>query len=371
MEPIWLWTEYGEARYRDRMLRIEVNENGLEVPYFDGRPSALVRPGVISTIGTMGKGGGPSPERRYMDTMPYGGADPQERVALLDREHIERAVLYPTIGLFWPAEVTDPELAYAYARAYNRWIADYCRDSGGRLVPVAYLPMFDPEESVKELRRAVRDGCRGAFLTMFSHTRKPFGHPDNDPVWAAAQDLAAPIALHPANEPRWADPATARYDNFTSYWFTNVTIRDRMTMAFLTFFAYGTMERFPGLRLGILESGGGWIGSLLERMDVVYEHSTGAVEGTLALPLSEPPSSYFRRQCFISCDPDERSAARIIEDVGVHSFIWASDYPHGDHPSTYAIDVSGLVAHLDPAGKAAVLGQNVVDIYDLGPLAAS
>src|SRR5689334_19427947 len=124
MEPIWVWTEYGEARYRDRMLRIEVDENGLEVPYFDGRPSALVRPGVISTIGTMGKGGGPSPERRYMDTMPYGGADPQERVALLDRERIERAVLYPTIGLFWPAEVTDPELAYAYARAYNRWIAD-------------------------------------------------------------------------------------------------------------------------------------------------------------------------------------------------------------------------------------------------------
>jgi predicted TIM-barrel fold metal-dependent hydrolase len=147
-----------------------------------------------------------------------------------------------------------------------------------------------------------------------------------------------------------------------------VTLRDRMILTFMTFFAYGTLERFPRLRLGVLESGAGWIGSLLERMDTVFEHSTGMLAGTMPVALKNKPSEYFRRQCFISCDPDERSVIPQIEQIGHRNFIWASDYPHGDHPSTYASDVVGLVETLGEEARTAVLGRNVVDIYGLAPL---
>ncbi len=61
--------------------------------------------------------------------------DPEERIKLLDAEDIDAAVLYTTVGLLWEAELEDPELSQAYTRAYNRWICEFCSDSGGRLIP--------------------------------------------------------------------------------------------------------------------------------------------------------------------------------------------------------------------------------------------
>src|SRR5256885_7424774 len=46
------------------------------------------------------------------------------------------------------------------------------------------------------------------------------------------------------------------------------------------------------------------------------------------------PSFYFRRQCWISCDPDERSLVGVIPLVGERRFFWASDFPHPDRKST-------------------------------------
>src|SRR6185295_8750907 len=103
-------------------------------------------------MGAMGDPGAPpSLDRRHMDNIPFGAGDPAERVALLDQENLDAALLYPTIHLLWECEVTDPEISLAYCRAYNRWIADFCRDSRDRLVPVAHLTLLDPEGSAAEL----------------------------------------------------------------------------------------------------------------------------------------------------------------------------------------------------------------------------
>ena len=95
--------------------------------------------------------------------------DMKERLKLLDKDGIDKAILYPTIGLLWEAEVEDPELTNAYCRAYNRWIADFCRDSGGRLIPIAHLSLLDIPAAIAELERAVKDGCSGAFVSPFNH----------------------------------------------------------------------------------------------------------------------------------------------------------------------------------------------------------
>ncbi len=359
LEPASLWEDYLEARFRDRALRIRTDDEGLEYLELDGRPSRRTTKGILGLLGAMGD---PTarrgPDRRYMDHVPYGAGDPRERVELLDKENLGKSFLYPTIGLLWECEVEDPELTVAYQRAYNRWIADFCRDSGGRLVPIAHLSLVDVEAAAAELERAVADGCRGAFVAPFNHTRKPHGHPDHDPLYAKCCELDVPIAVHPTYEPMWAVPARFQSMGREREFFYNVMGRQGVQQAFLSYFSMGALERFPRLKLGVLEVGSGWVGSFLDRMDAVFETISSR-----GVPLRQPPSEYFRRQCFISGDPDERAAPLVIDAVGADCFMWATDYPHPDHPGTWVRALERFVEPLSPETRAKVLGENVVRIY--------
>jgi len=362
LEPATLWEDYLEARYRDRALRIRTDGEGFEYLEIGGQPSLRTNHGSLGVLGAMGDlDARPSPERRYADAMPFGAGDASERVALLDRENLEKTVLYPTIGLLWECELDDPELSLAYQRAYNRWIADFCRDSGGRLVPIAHLTLLDPAGSADELERAVADGCRGGFVAPFTHSQKAHGHPDHDPLYARAAALGVPLAIHPTFEPFWAAPVRFKRIGRAREFFYNVMLRQGVQQALLSFIALGTLDRMPALKLGVLESGSGWIGSFLDRADAVAETGQGRVIG-----MKRMPSEYFREQCFISGDPDERAAAHIMDHVGADCFLWATDYPHPDHPGTWVHALERLVAPLGPETRAKLLGRNVARIYGLG-----
>jgi len=106
-------------------------------------------------------------------------------------------------------------------------------------------------------------------------------------------------------------------------------------------FQFGVFEKFPRLKVVVLESGAGWIGYWIERMDAVYATPLGRNTG-----LSEKPSVYFQRQCWISCDPDERSLAGVIPRVGEDKFFWASDFPHPDHAPCYLTELAELERRL-------------------------
>jgi uncharacterized protein len=360
LEPAWLWEEYLEQRFRPRALRIRIDDRGLEYLELDGRPSERTKNGVLGVMGAMGDPDAkPGPERRYMDHVPFGAGDARERVELLGLENLQKSVLYPTIGLLWECEVTDPEISVAYMRAYNRWIADFCRSAGGRLVPIAQLSLLDPEAAAAELERAVADGCRGAFVAPFTHSKKPHGHLDHDVLFAKACELDVPLGIHPTYEPVWATPVRFKGLGRATEFFYNVMLRQGVQQAFLSFFALGTLDRFPKLRLGVLEAGSGWIGAFLDRMDAVQETISGT--GRPALK----PSDYFRRQCFISADPDETAAPLMIEHVGEDCFLWATDYPHPDHPGTWVHALERFVAPLTEAARVKVLGENVRRIYGL------
>ena len=91
--------------------------------------------------------------------------------------------------------------------------------------------------------------------------------------------------------------------------------------AFATFFQLGVFLRFPPLRVVVLESQAGWIGYFLDRADAIFSGTTlGAT-----VRLEEPPSYYWKRQCYISADPDERTIAALMPLVGEDKFFWASD----------------------------------------------
>jgi predicted TIM-barrel fold metal-dependent hydrolase len=287
--------------------------------------------------------------------------DMKERLSLLETEGMAKSVLYPTIGLLWEAEVFDADLSDAYCRAYNRWIADFCRDSGGRLIPIAHISLGDPQAAARELERAVKDGCKGAFVCPFTITRKPHGHVDHDPVFAAAQDLGIPFAIHPTLEPpAWG--VHQRFDNMDwADWFFDLFAAQGVGHAFGTMFQYGVFDRFPRLRTVVLESGAGWIGYWLDRGDAIYRRT--GLGGTVQL--KERPSFYFKRQCYISGDPDERSIAPLTKIIGEDRFFWASDYPHPDHPGDYIEELRGMVEGMSSSARRGVLGENVARAYNL------
>lgn len=366
LEPPDLWLRYLEPRYRHRALRIRKDERGLDYLEIDGRSAKLVRNGLPAGLGAMDMIGGIKYEREktglaYVDNAPLGAMDAKERIERLDLERIERAFLYPTLGVLWVAECDDEEISQAYVRAYNRWIVDFCADSAGRLIPIAQLSLGDPEAAEAELRRAAKDGVKGVWTPPFCWTRKALGHRDHHRVFAAAQELGLPFGIHPTFEPRWAAPG--RFENMTSIqstFFINVTAPDAVRHAFTSLFQFGVFDLFPELRVVVLESGASWIGYWLDRMDSVYEAPQGS-----SVPLKEKPSFYFRRQCWISADPDETTLAAIIPLVGEDRFFWASDFPHPDHAPEYVGRLGKIVRALPESARAGLLGQNALRAYRL------
>jgi predicted TIM-barrel fold metal-dependent hydrolase len=83
------------------------------------------------------------------------------------------------------------------------------------------------------------------------------------------------------------------------------------------------------------------------------------------VPLKEKPSFYFRRQCWISADPDEKALAYLIEYIGADKFFWATDYPHDDHTQGYIQALEQLVAPLSERARRGILGDNVAQVYNL------
>lgn len=366
LEPPTLWEEYIDPQFRDRALRFRVDEHGLEELEIDGRPSRMSRAGFPSTLGAMGAPDLPAmqkdPARTYLREAPYGSMHPHERIRLLDAEHIDIAILYTTVGLLWEAEVEDPALSQAYTKAYNRWICEFCAGER-RLVPTAHLSLTDPAAAARELERAVGEGAVGGYVAPFHHNGTPLGHPDNDPVFAAAQALDVPLAIHPTFEPQWTKGTRmGTWENVKQLrLLASVAASDGVRQQFTTLFDYGVFDKFPRLKIVVLESGAGWIGYWLDRIDAVYSHTFIGNR----VPLQHKPSDYFRERIWISADPDERMVPALAQRYGVDRFLWASDFPHADHTPEYIHDLNELVALFPADQRRQFIGDNARHLFKL------
>ena len=370
LEPPDLWGRYVEAPLRSRAIRVRRGDDGRDVLEIEGRPARLTTAEMLGGFGGMGLSleslAVAAYSGHYVENAPAAATDPIARLALLDRDGISRAILYPSLGLQWEAEVEDDAYALAHCRAYNRWICEFCAESRGRLVPIAHLTLGDASAAAAELRRAVGEGARGAFLLPFTRSGLPHGHPDHDPLFAAAMDLGVPLAIHTGVDPP-SRSLHARYDGLTwpeaipaGAWYLQMMFPQAVQQAFTTFFQYGTFDRFPELKLVILESGASWLGHWMDRMD-------GMARGPLrlTLPLRDRPSDYVRRQCWISADPDESALPAIVEHVGADRFVWATDYPHSDHGADYMHELHELGDRLSADARRRFFGANAAALYGL------
>lgn len=367
LEPLDLWQNYIDPKFRDRALRVEKDaDDGLEYLVVDGKRPFLSGKGMVSTLGAMGaqdlRAIQFDPAKDYESVRPYGTLDPKERLQVLDAENMKAAVIYTTVGLLWESDMTDTELTQAHCTAYNRWVTEFCAGGEGRLIASAHVSLSDPVAAAAELRRAVNAGARGCFVAPFTHDAKPLGHPDHDPIFAACQELDVPFAIHPTFEPQWTKGTRMGPWEYVRQLtlLPLITASDGVRHQFTTLLDFGVFDRFPKLKVLVLESGGSWAPYFFDRMDAVFAHTPVGSR----IRLKKLPSEYLADQIWISCDPDEKSIPHLIERFG-DRFLWASDFPHPDHTPGYILDLEANVKPLSDASRAKFLGGNATELFKI------
>ena len=127
----------------------------------------------------------------------HGSYDPGQHLKDMALDGVAGEVLYPSEGLFY-FKVADTALMSAIFRAYNDWLAEFCRIDPARLKGIAMINLDDVEDGIRELERAARLGLAGAMITEYPAEDRRYDQPEYEPFWAAAATLEMPLSLHTA-----------------------------------------------------------------------------------------------------------------------------------------------------------------------------
>lgn len=368
MEPPDLWTRYIEPEYasvaprglseRERDMRVRVQD-------FVLLRTGPIRPGRIDGRKT---GWRAEHDDVYADSVRRGW-DPQSQLNAMDAEGLDLAVLFPSRGLFvLGLDSTDhvgrngiePAFAAAIARAYNNWMRDFCAHAPARMFGAGMVAAHDVDGAVLEARRCVEDlGFRAVFLPPATVNGRPWYHPAYDPLWAEIERLDVPIAFHGGGQTFLRPDFSLEVLDRLMLWHT---FSQPLGIQFVTacFCGGGILERFPDLRVALLEGNCSWAPWFLHRLDEHYEW-TGWYE---APELTRPPSEYFRRNCWIAVEADEVTAASFVDTYGDSKLIFSTDYPHGDSKFPHALDAFDTLPFSD-ATKARIVGTNWSDLYKI------
>ena len=262
------------------------------------------------------------------EEMRPGCWDPKARLEDMEMNHVEASLSFPSFPRFCGQtfmEAKDRELAEACVYAYNDWmVEEWCGDSGGRLIPLCIIPLWDAELAAKEVRR---NAARGSHAVCFSEIPPHLGLPSIhsgfwDPFFRACEETKTVVCMHIGSSSRM--PATsgdAPVAVAASLSFNNA-------MASLCDFLFsGVLVRFPSLKLAYSEGQIGWIPYILERADTVWEEhrAWGGVRDIVP----EPPSTYYYRQIY-GCFFRDQHGIDALDKVGVDNITFETDYPHTD-----------------------------------------
>jgi len=384
MEPPDLWLRRMDRRKWGDWIPYEETQDGVYVVRWAG---GELRAGGREVTDALCRRLGIAPaalHEIYERMHVPGGEDPSARIADMDRDGIDAAVLYPSTALFFGP--VDPIPAFRNVdfvldcqRAYNDWVAEYCRAHPKRLFGLGVVPLQDPERAVREAGRAVQElGLVGVCVRPSAYVEElPLSHPVYDRFWAACQDLDVPVAFHPGvhvDTPGACRKFGLVLDSGNTM-LTNVAQDEvhggsglgqavgntvDMTVTLGRLLMGGVCERFPRLRFLCLESGGGWIPTLLQRMD----------EQVRAFPLEAPwlkqlPSEYFRRQGYAGFEAEEWNLAASARFLGADRILWASDYPHPEYHPGIMQDLFESLRELSAPEQRQILGANAIAAYGL------
>jgi len=290
-----------------------------------------------------------------------GMTDPQARLADMDSEKIDVAVLFGAGLSGTVPALDDAGLAAALASARNTWLAqDYCAADSQRIKGTAALAQQDIDASVKELHRSVKElGMVGA--SIFPNVKgRHLGDPYYFPLYAEAEQLNVPICVHMFLGRYGSDATgTERVDKFFYSHLLGHPFEQMIALSVII--GQGVLDRFPKLRFVFLESGCGWLPYWLERMDEHYE-----VLGVQLPDLKCSPSELLARgQLYFSCEPEEKELAHVIDVIGDDWIVFASDYSHFDSRWPGASEPIANHPKLSAANKRKILNDNARKLYPL------
>jgi predicted TIM-barrel fold metal-dependent hydrolase len=289
------------------------------------------------------------------------GFDAPSYLRAMDRQGIDAAVLYPSLGLFVPfVPELDANGSARACRAYNDWLAEYCATDPTRLTGVGIVPLADPARAVDETRHIASLGLAGVFVRPNFLYGRNLGDRAYDPLYEEIVTTELVLAVHEALGLRGGP--TIGSDRFGGFALRHALSHAMEQMAAAaSLFLEGTLERHPDLRVAFLESGTGWLPYWLARLD---DHWDWMHDSELA-DLSLRPSQYFARQCVISSDPEDRLVGWAVARVGADHVVWASDFPHPDAAFPDAVDDFVADGGLDRDALETVLWDTPLHFYRL------
>ncbi len=322
--------EFFEGRYRN-MARFETYSF---FPSLDGWNRGFGVPGKDSQV----------PASRWLE--------------FLDELGVHTTVLYPTGGLALGL-VQNPEWACVLSRAYNSWISERYAKQSPRLRAVALLPVHEPVEAAKELRRARELGLVAGLLPAVTVLNKGYGHTDFDPIYEEAEKLDMPLAVHGA-------PSRGMgFDFFNKFLHVHTLEHPFAILIQFTHMVFeGLFERFPRLRVAFLEAGSGWIPYMMDRMDEEFEKPY-RFQAPL---LKKKPSDYIRSgQVWTTCEVEEKALVHVLRQFNPRCLMWPSDYPHERLPDMFKRDIPEFLGREDirDEEKRLILYENPKRFYKL------
>jgi len=309
------------------------------------------------------------PEKMFLAAMTYdemrpGCYEPKARVDDLALAGVDGSISFPTFPRFCGQtflEGKDHELGLACVKAYNDWmIEEWCDPSGGVLIPLCLIPLWDVELAAAEVRRNAERGARAVcFSEIPVHLGLPSIHTGEwDPFFAACEETRTAVCMHIGSSSKM--PATSA-DAPPS---VAILLSCNNSMASLADFLFsGVLVRFPELKLAYSEGQIGWIPYALERADNTWKYHSSWTDSDETIP--EPPSTYYKGRVF-GCFTNDVHGVESIEKAGEDNICFETDYPHTDTTWPWVQrEVERMTAGLTDDQRYKVLRGNAIRMLDL------
>jgi predicted TIM-barrel fold metal-dependent hydrolase len=268
------------------------------------------------------------PNAGRRDAYPPGGGVQGSNVTflsaqLLDAHNIGWGILNPLIA---SQGVRNLDHSIALCRAINHWQAEIWVGAEPRLRASIVVPYEDPEASAAEIRHWASDS-RFAQVLLLSRTSFLPGNRRYWPIYEAAAEANIPVGIHAFGNSGW--PVSS--SGWPSFYMEEMIGHSQSSQAGLTSLVIeGVFERWPTLKVVLVESGFTWAPSLMGRLDKHWKTLKSEVPH-----LKLTPSEYIKRNVWWTSQPmDEPENRRYLADIfnwlGWDRIMFSSDYPHWD-----------------------------------------
>jgi predicted TIM-barrel fold metal-dependent hydrolase len=366
-EPHDLWDRYLEPRFKDRAPRFAaIDGSHMNGWQFEGKvfPAFFDRP-ERRRLGRIRR---EKARARHLETGRYKdpaedlpGDDPHAMLQAMDREGIDLAIVFRTRGAHLIAlDGLEPDLSAAICRAFNNWLSEFCATDAARLKAAAILPAHDPKLAVEEARRSVRElGAVALVLSNHPVNGRAWYDPAYEPIWAEAESLGVPVAFHGIQMAYQEHLGRRFMDNFVLAHAVAHPLEQMMALGSLL--TGGVFERHPRLKAAFLEGSCSWVPWWLWTLDERVEK----FQDDERFHLSLRPSEYFRRNCWVSVDPDEDVVRHALPSMGDDNIVISTDWPHDDSAYPRAIETFLGLEGVSESTKRKILWDNCARLYGL------